>query len=944
MLSRISKFLENPHFGGIVFSIITLLIEYHSGLFVSTPGSPSLFPSPAWLVVLAFTSTALLISTANFLRVSINSHQYFREDFSRKFIETFSWLSLAFLFSILGKLMVWYPFWAVAYLVAGQKPPANQTSPEGYFLLVVLQLLLYNVASNQHQKWDGRQSVQQHQRRQRSEDVGIFKEGIEDFKRIFSREKDLDEYRESTDSSLITPLEQSEDFISQAWKDQALELLRLSSSSYVFDEESVWHDKRKCWEGKDVNTEKLIFLFPANTAFDKVSLDSCVNYSREIAESRKVEIDELIIAFRNDIDKFHTPKGFHDFIRFVSRDEFIERLINFTDYFNDIQRRVRMNHLPESDFTLNDVYIPSELLSSDGEHLSNNIEDFLNSWLDEPDQRQIALLGEYGQGKSSAALMFTHHIICKIKDKLPKRIPILVELRGKSPRDLQPLELLGAWASKYRIDPQALMRLHISGRLVLIFEGFDEMALIGNSELRLRHFRALWKFCYPEAKIMITGRPNFFLDDNEMKTALGIIKPVSDRPYCQAVRLAPFNTQQIREALRVHNVVIQEQICTLAEREPRFLELVSRPSLLHVVAILWEKEALYEKTDLLNSAYVMDCFVRSSYRRQGLKAQDARDFMALNSSERDYFMCGIATYMAAKKLGNQIPNETLNELIDNLIEEIPDSVSTSSSEILGEDTKPLHKRIKEPKEDIEHIKTDVRTCGLLVDDPCAPGTFKFGHKSFMEFLFSVVVKEYIWDSNPEKARAIRKNTDFPLEAILDLPVSIGFLAEMIGTDSSTRFNVSKSSADRNERSIASKLLRVIFEAKENSISWFFTRCLIFNTSFYHSQVNLRTFRLVLSAITMTLVITLLFLVYTVHFDGSILKPLNLLVFTLFIIITGGYFYILGSIISGSGDSINSRLQLWSSICKDLEISNTVLHQIVWISFLPWTKGKTFDYF
>jgi hypothetical protein len=37
------------------------------------------------------------------------------------------------------------------------------------------------------------------------------------------------------------------------------------------------------------------------------------------------------------------------------------------------------------------------------------------------------------------------------------------------------------------------------------------------------------------------------------------------------------------------------------------------------------------------------------------------------------------------------------------------------------------------------VKTDVRACGLPVDDPAAQGTFRFGHKSFMEFSYASIV-------------------------------------------------------------------------------------------------------------------------------------------------------------------------------------------------------------
>lgn len=961
MLKKILKLLESPILGGILGSSIVLLIEYHTGLFMPKQDPLSLSPSPIWSVAAAFTTAALLASVANFLRIFINPQNYFREEFSRVFVSTSFWLTVAFFISLFGRLMFWHPFIVIAYLISDQKMLVSQSSWSEYVLIIVLNLFFYFIASNRYQNWDGLQSIQQHQCMQKSEIANIYQEGVKDFERVFCRRKKLEEYRRVDEKVHIVPLEQSEDYISRAWKDQALELLRLSSSAYVFEKESGWHDIRKCWVGKNINTGKLIFMFPAYAALDKASLDALAKYSKEIARSQKIEIGELIVAFRSGRDQFLTPKGFHKSIRFESQDQLLERLINFADYFNDIQKRVRAHSLPGSSLTLDDVYVPSKLLSSGQEHSSNHVEDFLHSWLDEPGQRQIALLGEYGQGKSSTALMFTYHILNRRKEeKLPKRIPILIELRGKSPRDLQPLELLGAWASKYRIEPQALMRLHFSGRLVLIFEGFDEMALIGNAEMRLRHFRALWRFCYPGAKILITGRPNFFLDDKEMKTALGIIKPVNDKPYCQAVRLAPFNVQQIHQALRLIDPSVREQICYMAETEAKFLELVSRPSLLHVVSVLWKKENLHQrKTDSLTSAYIMDCFVRSSYRRQGLKAQTSREFMALNNSERDYFMCGIATYMASEKLGNQLSSERLNELIDDLIENIPDSVSTSSSEMTDEDKRPLNNRIRDPKEDIEHIKTDVRTCGLLVDDPSTPGTFKFGHKSFMEFLFAAVVKEYIWNTDSEKARAIRKTTNFSLEEILNLPVSIGFLAEMIGTDAGSRSyaNANESSIIRNERVIASRLLRVIFGGKEKSFHYFIIRCLIFNSSYYRAIRRLRSSRYMLlsftyfmflvsvSSVIMALPPTILKLLFT-HNEPSILTFFPESFPSLGVSLLPGIMtsYMMLTVFTLSNKLINSKLKLWSSICKELEISDVVLHQVTWISFLPWTKGKPFNYF
>ena len=41
-----------------------------------------------------------------------------------------------------------------------------------------------------------------------------------------------------------------------------------------------------------------------------------------------------------------------------------------------------------------------------------------------------------------------------------------------------------------------MLKLLIAGRLILIFEGFDEMANVADLEQRIDQFRALWRFSY----------------------------------------------------------------------------------------------------------------------------------------------------------------------------------------------------------------------------------------------------------------------------------------------------------------------------------------------------------------------------------------------------------------------------------------------------------------
>jgi hypothetical protein len=337
----------------------------------------------------------------------------------------------------------------------------------------------------------------------------------------------------------------------------------------------------------------------------------------------------------------------------------------------------------------------------------------------------------------------------------------------------------------------------------------------------------------------------------------------------------------------------------------------------------------------------MERFVKSSYRRQGLKAQGSKDFMALNSSERDYFMSGVASYMAAKGLNNQIPGEELNELVDDLISTIPDSVSTALPSISGEETKPLRFRLQD-KDDVEHVKTDVRICGLLVDDPAAPGTFKFGHKSFMEYLFAATVDEYIKDNNSEKARAILKATDARIKNLVNLPVSIGFLSELIGINSNANANANDVSGvnpairAKGERFIANRLLRKIFGVSEKSPFKVFLYFFLFNSAYVRSVRKLVGIQERFVYLTSPLFLcsffpSLLLVIASIHYESQVMNA-SAMPFLAF-------GYILREF---SNDS--SSLRLWNQICKELCIDDRVLHEVARTSILPWAKNQSFDYF
>lgn len=882
-------------------------------------------------------SLIFLITIIYCFYVYLKRQQYTRERFAFAALTTLSSMTILVLTSIKSSFMPWNFGIELFNYITGKNIQAHQISWPDYCLLIIVYWMGVQAILSLHRNWDGLKSYDQYQREQRSLATGIITEGFGEIHRLARKEPPPAPFTQLACRNHID-IEPATD--SLAWKDQARELLRLSSSSYVILPTS-WHDNAGYWVGKNMDYNSDIFLFPAQETVTDKDIHDFVDHTSKFTSSNN-GINEYIVAVHGS-SKNRILKYNGNIIKVEGELTMLSKLVDFTDYKNNINQRVIIDNLPDSDFKLIDVYVPARFEHSNHRDETNdngtrNIEDFLKEWLDDVGGRQIALLGEYGQGKSTSTLMFTYHLL---KESNTKRIPLLIELRGTSPRNLTPLQLLGAWASQYNLNPQALLRLHIAGKLILIFEGFDEMALVGDSEMRLNHFRTIWEFCYPKAKILITGRPNFFLDEEEMKAALGIMRLATNKPHCEAIRLLPFSLNEIEKSLRNSKINVREQICGLVKINNRFKELVSRPSLLHIVSTLWETEKLYDKIEQLNSAFVMDLFVRHSYRRQGLKESASRDFMALNTAEREYFMSGIATYMAANFLPNQISTNQLNILIEVLLKCIPDSISTNTSLITGEIRAPLKERLEESEHGIEHVKTDVRACGILVDDPSTPGTFKFGHKSFMEYLLASVVSEKIIDRNSSKANAIFKATEFKLEDVIYYPVSVEFLSEILIDG----FNI-RNMDGNNEKILAIKVLNSLLS--DNITARFFEKIMIFEQA-YSFIIKIKYSKItgaILSVFTPAYLLFAIFSLFILFFKSFIISDLkivdlnllnNFATFSIFIatIITFISFDV-------SSKYFKRKMMLWLRLCTALNINCAVMHKIMLTCYIPWIKSESLE--
>src|SRR6185312_8375454 len=457
--------------------------------------------------------------------------------------------------------------------------------------------------------------------------------------------------------------------------------------SFRFNLDHSYHPEAHCWIGEHPQVRQTIAVFcsPQQPTDDEIR--HFIDYVQRV-KGRALAPHELtsIIAVRDcEICDTISCAGFA--IQRYGEEALLDDLVDFSDYFDYLERRIKKDTLADSDKTLEAVYAPSACVFEGANEVHENVEAVLDAWLRESGQRQLALLGEYGQGKSTTALMFSYHLLASWRERNSPRVPILIELRGRSPRNTTPEGLVAEWAYRFsRIAPKAVMKLIIAGKAVVVLEGFDEMALAGDAQARYAHFRTLWGFSYSKSKVLFTGRPNYFLDDRELKSALNIERSVATGAYCESLRLEPFDIDQMTLALRSYPPSTSDSVIALAKANPKFREVASRGSLLYVIGELWDRPGgLGQHGSNINSATVIGTFIRSTYERQASKWREAAtssesvkklaDFMILNSSEREFFMKAIAYFMGQTRLPNQITSQQLRGVVKAFYEEFPEDVS-----------------------------------------------------------------------------------------------------------------------------------------------------------------------------------------------------------------------------------------------------------------------------
>jgi predicted NACHT family NTPase len=275
------------------------------------------------------------------------------------------------------------------------------------------------------------------------------------------------------------------------------------------------------------------------------------------------------------------------------------------------------------------------------------IDGYIDLWLDDPAKEHISILGEFGTGKTWFAFHYAWVALQRYKDAQKRgverpRLPLVITLRDFAKALNVENVLAGFFFTQHniRINSDVFDQLNRMGKLLLIFDGFDEMAAKVDKQQMINNFWELAKVVVPGAKVILTCRTEHFPEAQEGRALLNAELSASTKnlsgetPQFEVLELEKFDDEQIRQVL-----LFQAEPGTVEQvmGNPQLLDLARRPVMTELIL-----EALpdIEAGKPVDMARVYLYAVRRKMERD---IKSDRTFTSL--ADKLYFLCELSWEM-----------------------------------------------------------------------------------------------------------------------------------------------------------------------------------------------------------------------------------------------------------------------------------------------------------
>jgi hypothetical protein len=640
----------------------------------------------------------------------------------------------------------------VANITGNEAIPAVYEAPGAlittlaFFITVFVAALIARFAGLSIRSWEGPVTVAVNDLARENLDNNLIVLALTEARLVLSRKKDPP----ADQSAIGWQQKLNESPSSPLWKDLSRDLF-LGAYNEAHIPEREWRDRSSAWLGEiyldasAVATRLILLVFDEKPTVSGIA--SRLKQLSNLDSSASV----FAVYDSNDI-LFETLEISTSKVEIRSKRSLLRLGMQLDRYARDLIRQFEETPVGGTDAKLAATYVPIHVSKGpSARHIP--LEDLLHQWLKEPGRRQLAITGEYGQGKSTAMLQFCAQWAYRYVQGSAEneRVPLLIELRGKSPGESDVLGFLASWAGRYKLSPDQVLNLIRSGDAVVILEGFDELRNAGRAYDRHEHFNSLWRLSYPGTKMLFTGRPNFFLDQMEKNRTLRSdpLQGAATNAFTEVWELDRLSIEEIAAVCKGFSDTLAAEVTAAANEHTGFYDIVSRPSMIPVVATIWPKiQEIQHLGGSITGALLIEYYLSAIYHRKEEElerdrlagATEGSSYLLLPREVREALTLAVVWRMAGIDSRNTIARSTLTRVIAASYDSVFISFKAQGAPPhLIRGIMAFEAKFKEESKGdrIERITSEIASSGLFVPDPAGGSNhLRLPHKQYYEYLIA----------------------------------------------------------------------------------------------------------------------------------------------------------------------------------------------------------------
>ena len=397
-------------------------------------------------------------------------------------------------------------------------------------------------------------------------------------------------------------------------------------------------------------------------------------------------------------------------------DELIDESADFSGYFNWLETEVKRRGIDQ-------MYVPLACTKEEFDPLTKEkigesryderngwLDGYIDRWLDDPSKEHISILGEFGTGKTWFVLRYAWIALqryrrAKMQGVERPRLPLVIPLRDYA-KAVNSESLFSDFFFRRHEIPlpgySAFEQLNRIGKLLLMFDGFDEMAAKVDRQKMIDNFWELARIVVPGAKVILTCRTEHFPEAKEGRALLSAelqastAKLTGESPQFEMLELEKFNDAQIRQVLSFRaGLTTVERVMS----NPQLLDLARRP----VMA-----DFILEALPAIEAGKPVDMsriYLYAVKRKMERDIKEERTFTSL--ADKLYFLCEVSWEMLSS-----------------------DRMSLNYRRFPARLRRLFGRTVQEEK-DLDHWQFDMLGQTMLVRN--ADGDYTPAHRSLLEF-------------------------------------------------------------------------------------------------------------------------------------------------------------------------------------------------------------------